>query len=166
MSPEEFERLKEEEKKHLRELRALKGQYRDVQRKKSVLDALQGMARPDLDATHDEAVGKVMGDAAYAEARLDLAMESRTPEPTPEEREALRKAEAAALVQQMKAAMGEAPGGSGASAAAPNPQEAAPAAGKTLGRAATPDAPAPGGAPDERGVKTLGRPPAPSGSSG
>src|SRR5690606_17320842 len=107
----EFERLKEQEKAHLRQLRDLKAQHRDVQRKKSIFDALRGLARPDLDATHDEQVGKLMQDAAMSEARLDLAMESASGTESAAaraareaaEREALRRAEAEALVRQMKA---------------------------------------------------------------
>ncbi len=164
MTPEEFERLKEEEKKHLRELRALKQQHRDVQRKKSVFDALRGMARPDLDAAHDEAVGKLTGDAALAEARLDLALEGQAPGPAPTEaeRQALRAAEAESLVRQMKASMGEAlgsaPAGS-ASATGRTAGAAPPAAGKTLGRAPAAD-PTDASAPpaDRRGAKTIGRP--------
>ena len=148
MTPEEFERLKEEEKKHLRELRALRQQHREVERKKSVLDALRGMTRPDLDRTHDDVVGKLMGEAAHAEARLDLAMEQQpaSSEPTEAEREALRRAEAEALVRRMKeeAAAGTPGGGP------PGP------AAKTLGRGTPPDEPAP--PPGPAGGKTIGRP--------
>ena len=59
MTPEEFERLKEEEKRHLRELRALKTQHRDAQRKKGLLDALRGLTNPEADATHEEMLDRL-----------------------------------------------------------------------------------------------------------
>ncbi len=113
MTPEEFERLKEEEKAHLRQLRDLKAQHRDVTRKKSIFDALRGLARPDIDATHEEQVGKLMQDAAMSEARLDLAMESadagERAAREAEERELLRRAQAEEMVRQMKGELGVPP---------------------------------------------------------
>ena len=167
MTPEEFERLKEQEKAHLRQLRDLKAQHRDVQRKKSIFDALRGLGRPDLDATHEEQVGRLMQDAAHAEARLDLAMEGAAGAESvadraareAAEREALRRAEAEALVRQMKGEMGGL-----------LPTDAAPAAGKTIGAAAPPPEAPPASAPPAgapaadppadaaRPAKSLGRP--------
>jgi len=168
MSPEEFERLKEQEKAHLRQLRDLKAQHRDVQRKKSIFDALLGMSRPDIDSTHDEQVGKLMQDAAYSEARLDLAMESAgtaTGETAAErsareaeERAALQRAEADALVRQMKQDLQGPMEPSTRGAAAP----AAGASGKSIGRAVMDEEETPGAAPPEREAKTLGRPAPPS----
>ena len=170
MSPEEFERLKEQEKAHLRQLRDLKAQHRDVTRKKSIFDALRGMTRPDIDATHDEYTGKLMQDAAYSEARLDLAMESAGASSgetaaersarEAEERAALQRAEADALVRQMKQEM---QGPMGAPAAAPTREATGTAAsteGKSIGRAVLSDADEPHAAPaasDARGAKSIGR---------
>ncbi|MEM8559917.1 MAG: hypothetical protein AAGG50_19040 [Bacteroidota bacterium] len=112
MDKKEFERIKAEEKAHLRKLRALKQQYKGVSRQKKVLDALNAMQRPDLDATYDEAMRGLTEDAALTEARLEIAMENAAeaaPKPeqlTEADREKLRKAEAAALLRQMKAEMG------------------------------------------------------------
>ena len=53
MTPEEFNRIKEEEKAHLRGLRDLKQQHRDAQRKVSILGALRGMRNPELEADTD-----------------------------------------------------------------------------------------------------------------
>ena len=156
MTPEEFERLKEQEKAHLRQLRDLKSQHRDVQRKTSILDALRKLARPDIDETHDEQVGKLMQDAAMSEARLDLAMEGQDAVDLAardaELAEALRRAEAESLVRQMKGELGvaDAPGGRGPAAPAD------PADDKTIGRAAADDerhADEP-----ERPAKSIGRP--------
>jgi hypothetical protein len=162
MTPEEFERLKEQEKAHLRQLRDLKAQHRDVQRKKSIFDALLGMTRPDLDATHEEQVGKLMQDAAMSEARLDLAMEDAAGAESAAdraareaaEREALRRAEAEALVRQMKGEMGGL-----LPSDAPRAADA-PSGGKTIGAAGGPPRdPAADPAPGEtRAAKSLGRP--------
>jgi hypothetical protein len=158
MTPEEFERLKEQEKAHLRQLRELKQKHQEVQRKKSIFDALRGLTRPDIDETHDEQVGKLMQDAAMSEARLDIAMENvpgggATLEDAAaraakeaEDREALRKAEAAALVQQMKGEMGGPPA---------IEESAGPAPGRTIGRVID-DTPGPDDAPLP--PKSIGRP--------
>lgn len=153
MSPEEFERLKNEEKKHLSQLRALKQQHRDVQRKVQIVGAVRGMRNPDLEASTDALTDKLMRDAALQEARVDLALESDAGRAAAEaqteaDREALRHAQAADLIRQMKAGMGETPGASPRAAAAPTD------APKTIGR--TPAADAPTDAP--RDAKTIGRP--------
>jgi hypothetical protein len=158
MTPEEFERLKEEEKRHLRELRALKQQHREAQRKKGLLGALRGLTSPEADATHEEMLDRLTRQNAEAEARFEVAMEGagitedaaarRAREEA--EREAVRKAEAEALVRQMKQEMGAAPAG------AP-PSEPSPPGGKTIGR--VPPAEGPGDAQAEpRDPKTIGRP--------
>ena len=138
MTPEEFERLKEQEKAHLRQLRELKQKHHEVQRKKSIFDALRGLSRPDIDETHDEQVGKLMQDAAMSEARLDLAMEGvpgagAGPDDAAEraakeaaDREALRKSEAEALVRQMKGELGVLPSATD--------ESGGPAPGRTIGR--------------------------------
>ena len=147
MSPEEFNRLKEEEKAHLRQLRDLKGQYRDAQRKASILSALQGMRTDDLDADTAARTDALMRDAITQEARLDLAMEGEAERAASDaDREALRQAEAAELVRQLKA-----DAGATADEKDARPGSAAPA--RTIGRA--PSAPAPS---DPRDAKTLGRP--------
>ena len=141
MTPEERERLKEAEKAHLRQLRALKQQYREAQRKKGLLDALQGMVRPDLDEIHEEMVDKLSRQNIEAEARFEVAMEDAglTEDPLERaareaaEREALRTAEADALVRQMKQEMG---GGEAA-----RPETATPTGAKSIGRPPAPDAP-------------------------
>ena len=111
MSPEEFERLKEEEKAHLRQLRGLKQTHRDAQRKASTVNALNAMRNPGLEAETDAATDKLQRDAAQAEARFDLALEGDAPvtgNADGLDREALAQAEAEALVRQMKIQMGAA----------------------------------------------------------
>ena len=161
MTPEEFERLKEAEKAHLRKLKALKQQHWQAQRKKGLLDALKGIVRPDLDDVHDEMVDKLTMKNIESEARFEIALENAgltddalekaAQEET--ERDVLRKAEAAALVRRLKR---EASGGSAPSSDQTNTHTE----GKTIGRALTPEVPQ--AEPDEsqspaRGSKTIGR---------
>ena len=113
MDHDEFERLKEEEKAHLRKVRALKQQLREAKRKQGVLGALQALDTSALDATHEEMLRKVTEKNVTAEARFELAMEALD---EAEKQEATRaemarieaerqKAAAADLVRQMKAQM-------------------------------------------------------------
>lgn len=113
MDRDEFERLKEEEKAHLRKVRVLKQQLREAKRKQGLLGALQGLDTSGLDATHEEMLRKVTEKNVTAEARFELAMEAldaaEKQEATREEMariEAERQKTAAAdLVRQMKTQM-------------------------------------------------------------
>ena len=157
MSPEEFERLKNEEKEHLRKLRALKQTHRDVQQKKKIVDAVTGMRNPELEAETDDLTQSFYQDAALQEARLDLALEGQAPvtgNTDDLDKEALAKAQAEALVRQMKAQMGHTPDLDAAPNAAIDPVQ-------------NPDSPhvqdpqAPDVAPPDVGPKTIGRTPLP-----
>lgn len=165
MTPEEFERLKEAEKAHLRKVRDLKQQYRSAKRKKGIMDALQGMVRPDLDDVHDEMLDKMTMENIKSEAKFEIAMENaEATEDSLEkaaqeerEREELRKAEAAELVRQMKLEAGES-----TSAKEHGSQESSTSE-KTIGRA-TPaeldsdtNSEEEGVQEDTRGPKTIGR---------
>ena len=157
MSPEEFERLKNEEKAHLRQLRSLKAQQRDAQRKVQIANAVTGMRNPELEASTDALTERLMRDAAHSEARLDLAVESAQTSAaasaqTEADREALRQAEAAALVAQMKAGMGAPVTGAPATGASPAGGDLPP---KTIGRPPPPDIASDAPTPD---AKTIGRP--------
>lgn len=149
MTPEEFERLKEEEKAHLRELRELKNTVRSLRKRQAVNRALNEMTGgPDAQRdVHREMLEKLDRETAIQEARLDMAMENAAAEADPEpelSEEALVEARARALLQQLKQQMG----------GAPDADAAAPEAEKTIGRptdaAAAPTLEAP--------EKTLGRP--------
>ena len=157
MDKEEFERLKAEEKAHLRQLRALKQTHREAQRKASSINALNAMRNRALEEETDALTEGLLRDAALQDARLDLALEGRAPQTGNADdldREALAKAEAEALVRQMKAAMG---GDAPAPSASPTPSaSSALPAGKTIGRT-PPPADAPPEA-DPRSAKTIGRP--------
>lgn len=113
MNRDELNRLKEEEKAHLRKVRALKQQLREANRKKGLLDALNNLDTSGLDATHEEMLRKVTEKNVSAEARFEMAMdaldEAEKQEAAREEMarfEAERQqSDAADLVRQMKAQM-------------------------------------------------------------
>ena len=152
MTPEEFNRLKEEEKAHLRQLRDLKQKHREVQQKASILGALRGMRNPDLEADTEAQTDALLRSAITQEARLDLALEGEAERATQAaDREAMRQAAAAELVRQMKA-----DGGATADEAPARPGSASTAA-RTIGRT-PPEPDAPDAPPATRGAKTLGRP--------
>ena len=159
MTPDEFNKLKEEEKAHLRQLRALKQQYGEAQRKASILGALRSMDPSGLTADTEARADSLMRDAVSAEARLEIAMEGEAERARADaDREAVRQAEAAELVRQMKAATGatldEAPARPGASNATSASDGAS---ARSIGRTPEPEPEAP--PPDtDRGAKTLGRP--------
>lgn len=154
MDKEEFERLKAEEKAHLRKLRELKQTHRDVQRKASSINALNAMRNQALEDETDALTEGLQRDAALQEARLDLALEGQAPQtgtPSDIDREELAKAEAEALVRQMKAAMG---GGDAPAAPESSTTPSAPSSAKTIGRTPLSDDEPP---PADRDAKTIGR---------
>ena len=161
MSPEEFERLKAEEKAHLRQLRALKQKHRDAQRMASSAKALGSMRDAALENETDAMTRKLMEDAAHAEARFELATEGHAPvtgNADGLDREALAKAEAEALVRQMKAQMGGGDDVAATEAARAAKAPSAPADAKTIGRT-PPPADDDGPAASDDGAKTIGRRP-------
>lgn len=114
MSPEEFNRIKEAEKEHLRKLKALKQAAGRLQRQKSIAQALGNMtqeAQQKLEA-NEAMVEKLAWETAEQEARMEIALDSakaaapdetEAAKPSHEETdEALRKARAEELVRQMK----------------------------------------------------------------
>lgn len=116
MTPEEYQRIKEAEKEHLRKLREIKQASRGLRRKKSVVDALSkitGGLQQTFDG-HREAVDKLDQDTFQNEARLDVALmnaEERAREDEKRQKTAafeadLQKAKAQDLVRQMKIQMG------------------------------------------------------------
>lgn len=140
MTQEEFDRIKEEEKQHLRQLRDLKRTYRQAQQKKSLVDSLTGMTDALGNATSREEVNQLMREAAFQEARLELALEgeekeSETQVVKEEDLEATQKAEAASLLNQIKHELGEKPASNEEDehTSLPETNDTAPAP-KTLGR--------------------------------
>lgn len=168
MDRDEYNRIKEAEKAHLRKVRALKQQLRDAKRKKGLLDALKGLDTSTLDAQHEEALRKVTEQNISSEARFEIAMDALD---AAEKQEADRaemarieaerqKTEAANLVQQMKTQMlGDA---AQHAEAQDDGDESSGTPQKTIGAArasedddATPDETAPDAT--ERAAKSIGR---------
>ena len=153
MDKDEFERIKAEEKAHLRKLRELKQTHRDVQRKATIVNAVTRMRNPELEAETDALTDSFYRDAAHQEARLELALDGQAPvtgNADEVDKAELAKAEAAALVQQMKAEMGERPGSSDAR------PSASPSGEKSIGRTPPPEEEPPP-ASSTRDAKSIGR---------
>lgn len=153
MDKDEFERIKAEEKAHLRKLRELKQTHRDVQRKAQIVNAVRGMRNADLESEIDAQTEGFQRDAAHQEARLELALEGQAPVTGAQDeidKAELAKAEAEALVRQMKAEMGERPG---SPTARPS---ASPTGEKSIGRTPPSEEEPPPPSAD-RGAKSIGR---------
>ena len=159
MTPDEFEKIKAEEKAHLREMRRLKGLARGAEQKGRVASAFNkivGGSAGALDAL-EQAMSRVGRDAAMGEARFEIATEGLDLDSTTEaDDEALRAERARALVAQMKGELSAPPRGLPAASDTLDDDAAPSATSKTLGRTpppadTDPDAPA---APSS---KTLGR---------
>lgn len=103
MDDAEFNRIKEEEKAHLRQMRSLKRAVRLLERQRSVTSALEEMtsrSKAALEA-NERLIEEMAFDTARHEARLDVAMDDAAPEPVvdPEELARLR---ARALVEDVR----------------------------------------------------------------
>ena len=119
MTPEEYQRIKEAEKEHLRALKKLKEKLREVERQKSISQALNNIADApgdDIVQTHEEMIDRLAMDTIKQEARLEIALsdsEASAPEIEEEpieELEAsdaeLQRLRAQELVRQIKVQMG------------------------------------------------------------
>lgn len=109
MTSEEFEKIKEAEKTHLRKLKQLKDAVRVLERQKKISGAVTDMTssiEEKMDE-HRQAVERVALDAARAEARLEMALEAADDDVERRSREiddeeTLRKHRAKELIRQMK----------------------------------------------------------------
>ncbi len=165
MDKDEFERIKQGEKSHLRKLKELKQTLSGLRRTQSSRQALDDMtsgSREVLD-THAEFVDRLSRDAAMTEARMEIALEAERersaalPKPSPEEvEEELRKARAQALVQQMR---GEISGEQRVTPTSTPDDKSREPGEKTIGRAAPAPEPGAGSGPAgaEKPAKTIGR---------
>jgi len=118
MTPEEYEKFKEAEKQHLRKLKELKKEHRQLSRKAKVTKAVTDMAEgvQSLYDEHEEMVDRLERGAVGSEARLDVALDSlgasdATRETLDasqleEDQKAIQKANAQELIRQMKLADG------------------------------------------------------------
>lgn len=136
MTQKEFDRIKEEEKKHLREMRGLKRTYRQAKQKKSLVDSLTKMTDALGNAESREEVDDIMRDAAAQEARLEIALESEEEDREKEKnREEIQRMEASSLLRQMKHELGQDMSSKDANDEAPTPESAdSSSTSKTLGR--------------------------------
>lgn len=161
MSPEEYARIKEQEKAHLREMKRLREQLSDAQRKGRLASALGSIAGAltEGDDEREALTRKLHQDSARSEARMEVALEGEAARQQAAEDAAARArldAEAARLDQEAEAARAQDTvarlraemGLEGTSPSPPAPADP----GKTLGRAA--DAPEAGSEPP---AKTFGR---------
>lgn len=150
MSPEEYQRIKEAEKEHLRKLKELKSAVRLLRRRNSVNQALGDMATGPQAArdVHDEMVEKLAIETAQKEARMEIALENAKAEEvasaqqqsTEAFEEEMLKERAKSLLRQIKLEMGTPMEEASAPSSSAAPKE----------RIATPEVP--------RADKTLGRP--------
>ncbi len=116
MTPEEYQRLKEAEKEHLRKLKELKSAVRQLERQKKVTRAITDITdtpRTLLDQ-NAELVEQLAMEAARSEAKLDIALEtaaereaapSSSPQPPIGEAEAeeeMRRLRAQQLLRQLR----------------------------------------------------------------
>lgn len=78
MTPDEYERLKEAEKEHLRKIRKLKDLAKQAERRKRVSGAVGDMASSleSLLDEHREMTDRLTRDAALQEARLEVSLEA------------------------------------------------------------------------------------------
>jgi hypothetical protein len=116
MTPEEFQRIKEAEKEHLRALKKLKEQLRAAQRLQTVNRALREMQDApgeDLERTHEEMIERLAMDTVRQEVQLDMAISeasAKTTEesagPTAASEVELEKLRAQSLIRQIKIEMG------------------------------------------------------------
>lgn len=105
MTDEEFQRIKEEEKEHQRQLKSLKHAVRLLERQRSVTNALEEMTSRSRQVLEDNErlIEEIALDTARNEARLDVALESNEPSPDLPDEE-LEAARARALVTAMRRA--------------------------------------------------------------
>ncbi len=96
MTPEEYQRVKEAEKEHLRALKRLKKAVRQLERSKSIAQSVTRMTAGSENVldTHREMVDKLAMETAHYEAKLEVALESASDRAERAEREeALAKAD-------------------------------------------------------------------------
>ncbi len=121
MTPEEYQKVKEAEKAHLRKLKELKKTHAQLSRKARITNAVTDMAESvqELYDEHQTMVDRLEMDAISSEARLDVAMDGLEGDSSTQEaldaaqleadQKAIKKARAKALIEQMKLETGSAP---------------------------------------------------------
>ena len=129
MTREEFEKLKAAERAHQEELRNLKQTARQLDRRRSVvgaLDRLRDAARDLLDR-HEDAVDELARETAFLEARAEMGLEDADEE--------LRALRAEKLVEQIRQSASSEAGSDPATPPGPTANDTeTPAVEKTIGR--------------------------------
>jgi phage shock protein A len=104
---EERNRLKEEYKAHYQKIRELKQKLAEAERVKKIKQAMHAIDPQGLIDQFDQALDKVREKVFDAEARLDMAMESKADEQFHADHEdALQKQKAAETMRHMKMELG------------------------------------------------------------
>lgn len=112
MTPEEYQRIKEAEKDHLRKLKKLKEAHRQLERQQKVTKAVTDMTSSISEKmdVHDDMMSRIATESAINEARLEMAIESRESEDLEtqslEDELELAKVKARELIRQLKAEEG------------------------------------------------------------
>ncbi|MEZ4702081.1 MAG: hypothetical protein R2834_17235 [Rhodothermales bacterium] len=114
MTPEEFDRIKQAEKEHLRALKKLKEQVRSAERLQTINRALKEMQDApgeDILRTHDEMIEKLALETVRHEVKLDMALSEAAEQAEADEQNAVSEAEmeklrAQSLIRQVKIEMG------------------------------------------------------------
>ena len=112
MTPEEYKRIKEAEKEHLRKLKKLKEAHRQLERQQKVTKAVTDMTSSISEKmdVHDDMMSQIATESAINEARLEMAIESRESEDLEtqslEDELELAKVKARELIRQLKAEEG------------------------------------------------------------
>ena len=86
MTPEEFNRIKEAEKEHLRALKKLKDQLRQVKQLNNVARAMKDIEDApgdEITRTHDEMVDRLAMETIQGEVRLEMALSETEETETP-----------------------------------------------------------------------------------
>lgn len=108
MTQEEFEELKAREREHLEKLRELKRAVGQLERQRSVADALTRLqtAAQDLIDRNTDLVDDIARETAFLEARSELAMEGQQRQPAPPDvgvsEEELQRLRAQKLIEEIK----------------------------------------------------------------
>ncbi len=107
MTPEEFERLKAREREHLEKMRELKRAVGQLERQRSVADALTRLqnAAQDLIDRNTDLVDDIARETAFLEARSDIALEEERQKPASDSGiadEELQRLRAQKLIEEIK----------------------------------------------------------------
>lgn len=107
MTPDEYERLKAQEREHLEKMRDLKRAVGQLERQRSVANALAKLqdSANDLMKRNTELVDRIARETAYLEARSEIGLEveqTRKPDEPGIDEEELQRLRAQRLIETIK----------------------------------------------------------------